>query len=213
MSSTSVSSPPSTGRTLVCGACERHLFDVEEKLRMASCCESLICDGCAATLLPMEPATLMRKRCPACGENQEWAEDSMKVIYFTHQVEDPGSSTLDFSRLAGMKANRIYQASLEEQKELERKHEALKQRYLKLREQYNLNQVIANETSVNLSRTQDALKAYQNTTEALSAEITDAKAKNDELRGLLQQAQEELQGLESHVLGVSLSTQSSSVGN
>ncbi|KAJ2935936.1 hypothetical protein H1R20_g1158, partial [Candolleomyces eurysporus] len=96
-----------------------------------------------------------------------------------------------------MKGNRIYQASLEEQKELERKHEALKQRYLKLREQYNLNQVIANETSVNLSRTQDALKTYQNTTEALSAEITDAKAKNDELRALVQQAQEEVSGVSS----------------
>ncbi|KAJ2911466.1 hypothetical protein MD484_g8948, partial [Candolleomyces efflorescens] len=169
--------------TLLCSGCDRQLFDPEEKFRKVKCCNGLICEGCTALLLPLAPETSITRNCPICRESKSFDEDSLQVIYFTHQMNDSAASMeRDAARLADLKANRIYQACIEEVQQLEAKQKTLQDRYRSLVNKFNMNRTVAFETSTRLTETSDAIKAYQATTEALQAELEMTRERNDELR-------------------------------
>ncbi|TEB22635.1 hypothetical protein FA13DRAFT_1798719 [Coprinellus micaceus] len=187
-------------RTLVCAGCDRHLFNENEKFRKTGCCDSLMCEGCTAVLLPLAPNDSVQRTCPSCSETREFSEETLTPIFFTHMVQDPLVLERDRARMAQLQENRVWQACAKEIPELETKRASLLARYKSLVEKDQINKSIAEATATRLAETQEATATLQKTAEALEQEVAAAKARNVQLNSIIDEAQKELSALEERIM-------------
>ncbi|KAJ2911436.1 hypothetical protein MD484_g8979, partial [Candolleomyces efflorescens] len=209
---------PSDGEshtTASCGACARHLFDVEENFGTLDCCHTLLCNGCVEV-------AASQKLCPACQTSIP-PRNEPKAIFFTGYDDDPASRASDARRKGLTISDATHQDRLKDIRSIKDQLQTLRAQHKDLEERKASINRENNDQRVSLAKVGQKFSQTRITMQRVKEQVRIQQENNNEMRTQIQDANDELASLKhqvqimcsvaSSIGGLSLSEMTPSISN